>query len=120
MIHLNSDSIPREEVCDILFAGFGNHPGNEQDLGFPGYQFTTGNETIDSAHRRWAIAKTRSMSVGDMVNFENSDVYYICDSCGWLPVRKELADKWLAFPREYGCCSFELRKFKQENGLSEA
>ncbi len=116
-VPLSNDSVPREKVCDVLFAGFGNHPGNEQDLGFPGYVFTTGNGSIDFVHQRWVIARTRSMSVGDVVNFENSDIYYICDSCGWFSVFKDQARRWLDFPRQYGCCSFELKQWKKAEGL---
>lgn len=118
-LSLPNDVTPREEVCDILFAGFGNHPGNEMDMGRPGYRFTTGNPSIDSAHLRWQMARARSMSVGDVVNFENSNLYYICDSSGWYIVNKELATSWLKFPRQYGCCSFELRQWKQANGLKD-
>jgi len=113
MITLNSDSIPREEVCDILFAGFGNHPGNEQ----AGYRFTTGNRFMDTAHLRWATAKVRSMSIGDVVHFENSNLYYICDSCGWMVVNKEHADSWLAFERKHGCDSFDLKQWKKSAGI---
>lgn len=98
-IYLENDSLPREEACDMLFAGFGNHP----EVSLP----------------RWKMAQVRSMSIGDVVNFENSDVYYICDSCGWLTVTKDQADSWLAFPRKYGCDMFELKAWKIEVGLDK-
>ncbi len=112
-IHLDNDPIVRDSICDLLFAGFGNHPGNEQDMGFSDYKFTTGNPVIDRIHQHWAIVHARSMSVGDVVHFDDSDTYYICDSSGWLPVNEVTAKSWLNFPREYGCCSFELKKFKK-------
>jgi hypothetical protein len=111
MLALPNDSLPREDVCDILFAGFGNHPGNEQDYGSLGYRFTTGDKAIDMAHLRWAMAQVRSMSVGDIVNFENSNLYYICGPVGWIVVDKVNTDSWRNWPREHGCDLFEVRQW---------
>ncbi len=116
-INTDGDSTKDQlKACDALFDGFGNHPGNDGDV----YVFRSGNDNVDKAHARWEIAQTRSMSVGDVVTFPSiPDTYFICDSIGWLTVNKTLADKWLAYPREYGCCSFELEKFLKENALGQ-
>jgi hypothetical protein len=98
-INLDNDSIPREEVCEKLFAGFGNHPDPEVTM------------------IRWTMARTRSMSVGDVIHFENSNLYYICDTSGWFAVNKEYADSWLNHPRQYGCDMFELREWKKTNNI---
>lgn len=116
-VRLESDSIPREQVCDMLFAGFGNHPGNDYERQGTDIPWTAGNWSIDLVHYRWQKAQVRSMSVGDVIHFENSKVYYICDSCGWLPVSFDLAQSWLKFPRQYGCCSFELKQWKIAEGI---
>jgi hypothetical protein len=117
LITVKDDVTSREDVCSILFAGFGNHTGNERDWDFPGFVFTTGDDSTDMAHRRWEVAGVRSMSVGDVVTFENSETSYICDCCGWMAVPKVQARRRLDFPRQYGCCSFELRQWKKAEGI---
>ncbi len=84
------------EVLETLFAGMNGGSGAE----FP-----------------WFLgAQARSMSVGDVVKLELDvkidDEWFICDSFGWLPVTPVQAQSWLDFPRKYGCCSFELSKWK--------
>jgi hypothetical protein len=91
--------VSEETLCDVIFAGMNG--GSCQD--FPW----------------WEEAHVRSMSVGDVICFDNSDRFYICDSVGWLPVDKSQLDSWLSFPREYGCCSFELSKWKKTAGIKD-
>ena len=59
----------------------------------------------------------RSMSVGDVVALFKPWLigaeWYICDSCGWLAVNATQAQSWLDYERKYGCCSFELSKWKK-------
>jgi hypothetical protein len=87
-----------KERCDILFAGFGNHP-----IPF-----------------RWFLTqRARSMSVGDVVRFGNDATAYVCDTSGWLHVSIAMAQSWLNFKRQYGCDMFELKQWKRAVGLDK-
>ena len=92
-ISLESDSISRTIVADRIFGGWqGTGLGNE----FPAF----------------LKLGCRSMSVGDVIHFENSNQWHICDSCGWLTVSLNEVRSWLIFPRKYGCYMIELNDWK--------
>lgn len=78
---------------------------------FAGWNYGSGDEFTFFLHQN-----CRSMSVGDVVALYKPDKigseWFICNPCGWLKVNATQAQSWLDFPREYGCSSFELRKWK--------
>jgi hypothetical protein len=101
----------RKGFCDLLFAGCGNHPGLWD--GVEGHPFDSGDQGINNVHRQWAVARTRSMSVGDVVCIDPAGLceFWLCDSVGWVLLNSEQVKSWLQFPRKYGCCSFELSQW---------
>lgn len=113
-----TDEEMQKGLCDLLFAGCGNHPGNEWErewnLGFTP-AFDSGDPGINNVHHQWETQKTRSMSVGDMVLIDPKGIaqWFICDSIGWLPVSTKEATSWMIHRRQYGCCSFELNEWKK-------
>lgn len=102
----------RKGFCELVFAGAGNHPGNESDQ-MAGYEFDSGDKGINNVHRQWALARTRSMSVGDILKIDigEQDEYWLCDSVGFVLLTPDQAGSWLNYPRKYGCCSFELNQW---------
>ena len=98
----------RQGFCNTIFAGAGNHPGN--DDGQFGAPFDAGDPGINNVHGQWVKYRTRSMSVGDVVCIDPDGAreFWICDSVGWDLLTEEQANSWLKFPRSYGCCSFEV------------
>ena len=110
----------RKGFCDLLFAGCGNHPGLWD--GDPDHEFDAGDQGINNVHRQWAVAprpiewaaaRTRSMSVGDVVCVDPAGLceFWLCDSFGWILLTTKQAESWLKFPRRYGCCSSELKEW---------
>lgn len=108
-----SEASFREGLCDLLFAGFGNHPGLWD--GFEEHRFDSGDEGINNVHRQWELAKTRSMSVGDVVVIDPDGLneHWICEGCGWNRLTPEQAKSWLDYPRQYGCCGFEISAWRK-------
>jgi hypothetical protein len=107
----------RQGFCELLFNGFGNHPGNFD--GIPGQPFDSGDPGINNVHSQWAPLKTRSMSVGDLVVIKEINETWLCDNCGWVLLTPEQVKSWLEYPRQYGCCSFEVSDWmKKETGVS--
>ena len=107
----------RQGFCNLIFAGAGNHPGNDYDRQF-GAEFDAGDPGINNVHRQWAKAgRMRSMSVGDIVRIDpdNFNEYWVCDSLGWTLLSETEATDWLNFPRNYGCCGFELTEWMENN-----
>lgn len=88
-------------VCDMIFSGMGNYPSTQCWL------------------PEFFSLRTRSMSVGDVIRFENEPTAWICDSCGWLQVSLAMANSWLAFNRKHGCDMFELSQWKKLAGLDK-
>jgi len=107
----HSNTAMRKGFCDLIFAGAGNHPGLWD--GDTEHEFDAGDKGINKVHQRWQESKVRSMSVGDMVNLDPAGLneFWICDSVGWVLLTPEQATSWLEFPREYGCCGFELSQW---------
>ena len=107
----------RHGFCNLVYDGFGNHPGLYD--GMEGQPFDAGDQGINNVHRQWATYKTRSMSIGDIVNIDPNGLneYWLCDSVGFTLLTEEQANSWLNYPRQYGCCSFELRQWKRANNL---
>ena len=104
----------RHAMCETLFAGFGNHPGNEHDqMMMEGIEWDSGDPGVNRAHSYWQGAHVRSMSVGDLINIDPAGLneYWICCSCGFTLLFPEQADAWLNYPRHFGCCGFELNKW---------
>jgi hypothetical protein len=97
----------RHGMCELLFAGCGNHPGN--DLG-PDFQFDSGDQGINNVHRQWETYKTRSMSIGDVICLDPNGLeeWWICDTCGFTLLTDEQVTSWLTFTRQYGCSFIEL------------
>jgi hypothetical protein len=106
----------RHGFCELIFAGAGNHPGNEQDQ-MNGFEFDSGDRGINNVHRQWARAKVRSMSVGDLINLDPDGMneWWICNSIGFVLLTAEQTQAWLSYPRAYGCCSFELNKWMESH-----
>lgn len=104
----------RHGFCELIFAGAGNHPGLWD--GVEGHPFESGDRGIDNVHRQWALARTRSASVGDLVNIDPDGLneWWVCDSVGWVLLTPEQAESWLEYPRQYGCCSFELSEWMEK------
>lgn len=86
----------RQGFCDRIFAGM--NAGSQSE--FPWFLKT----------------RVRSMSVGDLVNIDPDGLneWWVCDSCGWAILTDEQVDSWLAYPRQYGCCSFELADWMKD------
>lgn len=108
----------RKGFCDLLFAGCGNHPGDEAaEIEFG--EFDSGDPGINRVHEQWAKQRIRSMSVGDVVVIDphRNPSYFICDASGWLNVSSYQAISWLLYPRQYFGASHELREWKADNGL---
>jgi len=113
----------RQGFCELLFNGFGNHPGLSDSVGYDpqGWQppFDSGDPGINNVHSQWAPLKTRSMSVGDLVVIKEINETWLCDNCGWVLLTPEQVKSWLEYPRQYGCCSFEVSDWmKKETGVS--
>lgn len=104
-------------LCEMLFAGCGNHPGNEWEMEWnPGFtpKFDSGDNGINNVHYQWEKQETRSMSVGDLVLIDPRGIaqWFVCDSAGWLPLSTKEATSWMMHRRKYGGCSFELNEWK--------
>lgn len=106
----------RRGFCDLIFAGCGNHPGNEPDQSF-GAEYDSGDPGINRVHRQWEPYRTRSMSVGDLVRIVAINEWWLCDVIGWVKLTKEQADSWRSFPRQFAFGGGELRHWKNQNGL---
>ena len=100
----------RHGFCELIFAGAGNHPGLWD--GDPDHEFDAGDRGINNVHRQWAEARTRSASVGDLVNIDPAGLneWWVCDVCGWTLLTTVQAKNWLEYPRQ-SCSSFELNKW---------
>lgn len=101
----------RHGFCELIFAGAGNHPGLWD--GDPDHEFDAGDRGINNVHRQWAAARTRSASVGDLINIDPQGLneWWVCDTCGWTLLTPDQAAQWLIYPRQYGCSSIELNKW---------
>jgi len=107
----------RKGFCEMIFAGCGNHPGLHD--GQLDMAFDAGDPGVNSVHHQWKEARIRSMSVGDLIHLDPAGLneWWMCDAFGFVVLTKEEVDSWLAYPRQYGCCSFEVRKWKKANNL---
>lgn len=101
----------RERLCDFLFAGCGKFPGLFD--GLEGQPFDAGDPVIDEIHNQWAQFKTRSMSVGDLICIDPTGLneWWMCANVGWSKLTGEQVRSWLDYPRQYGCCSFEINEW---------
>lgn len=112
-----SSAAMRHGFCEMIFAGAGNHPGiHDGEIGMP---FDSGDPGVNRVHGYWASARVRSMSIGDLINIDPKGLneWWLCDSCGFVILSEDEVVSWLDFPREYGCCGFEVRKWKKANNL---
>jgi hypothetical protein len=107
----NSAAI-RNSFCELLFAGAGNAP-SLYEAQSPFTPFDSGDSGINNVHRQWATQHTRSMSVGDLIVIDPNGLneWWLCDVVGFTLLTAEQVKSWLDYPRKYGCCSFELKKW---------
>lgn len=71
------DQYSYPEVLEYLFDGFGNHP-------YEGHH-----------NSYWRAAKTRSMSSGDIVSFDDL-IFFQCAATGWIQITKDRLQEVMA------------------------
>ena len=67
--------LPYPEFLSQLFAGFGNHP--------------------EEHHPAWEAARVRSMSMGDIVGFDDQ-IFFQCAAVGWVQITEERVQEVMA------------------------
>jgi len=109
----------RMGFCDLIYAGFGNHPGLHD--GNPNMPFDSGDAGVNHAHDFWAKARIRSMSIGDLICIDPHGMseWWLCDNVGFVILSDDEVTSWLNFPRKYGCDMFEVKQWMKEEGLDK-